>query len=356
MGSPPEDEPLELAFDPRTRRAAEAPPAPPVVISAPRAPEPEAAPAPRGPKLPAPVGVRGHWAYTLATWEWFRGWRGRVAAEDAAVRTACDARDEAFMALGGTSLAPENAAATAGDAEVGAFAATLARFDAESRALASRRAESLAAAERANTDTAAAMTGFDERISEVRAAHRPHETALRLLEGRLEDTRRQRAAVEARAAKGPDARVTADRERFEAEFHALESQIDEKRRAVAVGRRQVEALEHEQHLVRKAGAQEVASLEGRATQASEEILRLAERRRAALMDLGHEVLRRGLSFPADGGAVEAARLALAALDAARDHRERVLAERREIDLAPCVRTLAAAVMLAVGLALLVVLV
>lgn len=354
MASPPEDEPLELAFDPRRR--SDVPPPPVPVIPAPRAAETEAPPPERGPRLPAPIGVRGHWAYTLAAWEWFRGWRGRVAAEDVAVRTACDARDAAFAALGEAAVAAENAAAGAEDAEISAFAATLARFAAETRALEVRQAESLAAAERATADTAAAVSELDARLAEVRAGYRPHEMELRRLERGLEDTRRQAAAVEARAAKDGEAGVVADRARVEAQRQALEAQADERRRAVDAGRRQEAAVEHEQSLVRKAGAQEVASLASRATQASEEIVRLGERRRAALMDLGHEVLRRGLSLPVDRGATTTARAALDALDAARTHRERVLAERREIDLTPCLRTMAAAVMLAVGLALLVVLI
>jgi hypothetical protein len=355
MGSPPEDEPLELAFDPRTRRAPEVSPvAPAPMIPAPAPPEPQDPSPPRGPMLPPPVGLRGHWAYTLGAWEWFRGWRGRVAAEDVAVRQACDARDAAFVALGEASLAPGNAPATSEDAEIAAFAATLSRFAAEAEVLTTRRTQSLDAAARATADTTRAIAGFETRLSALRAEYRPHETELRLLEQRLDDTRRQLNAVSAREAKGGDPRAAADRDRFETARIALEAQVAERQRAVEAGRRQVEALEHEQTLVQKAGAQEIALLEGRAKQASEEVERLAERRRAALMDLGHEVLRRGLVLP--GGTEETlrARTALEALETARSHREGVLAERREIDLAPCIRTLAVAAMLAVGLALLVV--
>jgi len=354
MASPPEDEPKELAFDPRLPPVAPPPQAP--SRPPPRAAESEAPGPERGPILPEPIGVRGHWAYTLATFEWFRGWRARVEAEDAAVRTACDSRDAAFMALGEVAVASENAAARVSDAEISAFATTLAQFDAETNALEVRRAESLAATERATADTAAAVSELDARLAEIRASARPHEMELRRLEQHLEDTRRQAAAVEARAAKEGDTTVGADRARIETQRQALEAQADERRRTVDAGRRREEAVEHEQRLVRTAGAQEVASLASRAAASSEEVVRIGERRRAALMDLGHEVLRRGLSPLGDRDVAAAARAALEGLEAARAHRERILAERRVIDLTPCLRTLAAAVMLAVGLALLVILI
>jgi hypothetical protein len=313
-----------------------------------------ATPAPQergGPALPPPTGVVGHWRYTLGAWEWFRTWRKRVSAEDTVVREAVDARDLAFVALGEAARAL--AATSPDDTELVAFAATLSRFDDQAGSLGARNEELRQAAERARADTAAAVAGFDTRLSALRAEAAPLEAAATGVKQRLEVLERQQIALAARNARARDAAIAVDLERNEVQRQALREELSRHEAAVSALRRRADALTEEQRLVEKAGEREAMELIARADRALNEGGQLADRRRATLMDLGHEALRRGLDHASLRAPMLAARTALQHLDAARLHREGVLAERRDIDLAPCLRTLAAAGLLMIGLMLLV---
>lgn len=293
----------------------------------------------------------GHWRYTLGAWEWFRTWRTRVNAEDTAVREAVDARDAAFVTLGEAARAL--AATSPDDAELVAFAATLSRFDDQAGSLGARSDELRQAADRARADTATAVAGFDTRLSTLRAEAAPLEAAITGIKQRLEALERQQIALAARNARARDAAIAVDLERNEAQRQTLRDELTKHEATVSALRRQADALTAEQRLVEKAGEREASELVARAERALNEGGQLADRRRATLMDLGHEALRRSLDHASLRAPLTDARAALQRLDAARAHREGVLAERRDIDVAPCLRTLAAAGMLMVGLMLLV---
>ena len=293
----------------------------------------------------------GHWRYTQATWEWFRTWRTRMAAEDRAVRKAVDERDAAFVALG--EVTRSLAETTPADPELQAFAATLSRFEREAGSLGARQQELLAAADRARADVDAAMSGYDARLATLRQESAPLEMALRAVSERLESLKRQAIALAARNTRARDASIATDLERNELTRLELEVERARLEAAVAASRRQADALTEEQRQMGIAGEREIIELRGRAERASTEGGQVAERRLATLQDLGHEALRRALTAEPLVAPREVARGALERLEAVRARREQVLAERREIDLAPCVRTLAAAGMLMVGLILLV---
>lgn len=242
------------------------------------------------------------------------------------------------------------------DPELGAFVATLSRFEAEAGTLEGRQGELRQAADKVAADTEAALKAFDARLAALRTEAAPTEQAATVARQRLEDLVRQHTALSNKQARTPSAALQADVERNATARATLEAELARLEPLVAALRRQADALTDEQALTRRAGERQAAELRAMADRVGTEAGQLGGRRKATLMDLGHEALRRGLTAEPLRTPSADARAAVAALEAARRHREEVLAERREIDLKPCLRTLAAAGAVMIGLILLAVLV
>ncbi|MCB9534836.1 MAG: hypothetical protein H6704_01080 [Myxococcales bacterium] len=324
------------------------------------------------PALPAPGGVAGHVRYTVAAFRQLRAWRLRLSAIDVELREAVRRRDEALADVGKAALARGEAVGRSAD-RLEAFGDTVGALEAEQQAADARRDAlgiELAAAE---DDRRTALDALDGRIAELRATMAPlqrdAERARRKaaeLERLLASQQEQRRSFEARLTRlGHSEAAADDADRVEAivaERRALEARIDaldaavldhEQQRARAlepVGgldtqldelERALEAARAERAEAQRAGDARCAALTGRLTEAEHAAELLARRRRAVLVDLGREVMRE--EHGSQGEASEAARAALAQLEALRDERERLLARRAAFDGRPVRRTVGATV-------------
>ncbi len=324
------------------------------------------------PALPAPGGALGHLRYTLAAFRLLRAWRLRLAAIDLELREAVRRRDEALADVGKAALARGEAVGRSAD-RLEAFGETVGALEAEQQTADARRdglGIELAAAE---DDRRTALEALDARIADLRTAAAPLQRAAERarrkageLERLLASQQEQRRSFEARLARlGRSEAEAEEAERVEAllaERRDLEARIDaldaavvehEQQRAVAlepVGGleaqldeldRALEAARAERAEAQREGDARYAALAGRLTEAEHAAELLARRRRAVLVDLGREVMRE--EHGSQGEASEAARSALAELEALRDERERLLARRAAFDGGPVRRTVGAAV-------------
>ena len=263
------------------------------------------------------------------------------------MRAAVESRDTALIAVGeGVRRLSEGATP---EPELAAFAQNISRFEAEAGSLDAMNTSLRTEAERARGDVDAAVRAFDQRLAAVRGEAAPQEQALAQLLRQTDDLARQHAAFTTRQSRSPDPGVAADLARNEQKRAEISAEVARLDTIVTQLRRQADALTDEQAATRKAGDRQVQLLLSRAEKAATDARQMQGRQRATLMDLGHEALRRGLSHPDLAEPAALAKAEIAALEAARTHRELILAERRQIDLAPCLRTLAGAAVVLGGL-------
>lgn len=334
------------------------------------------------PALPAPGGLLGHVRYTVAAVRQLRAWRLRLAAIDLELREAVRRRDEALADVGKAALARGEAVGRSAD-RLDAFGDTVGALEAEQQAADARRDAlgiELAAAE---DDRRAALEALDARIDDLRAAAAPLQRDVERARRKAAELDRlaasqqaQRQSFEARLtrigrseAEAPDAErveaLLAERRDLEARLDALDTalaELEQQRAAVlepvAINSAELETLDQALEAARaerveaqREGDARCAALAGRLAEAEHAAELLARRRRAVLVDLGREVMREEKG--AHGVAQEAARTALAELEALREERERLLARRAAFDGGPLRRTAAATVgALALGLLLL----
>lgn len=322
---------------------------------------------PPSPSTPpaAPRGIRGHLVYTWRAFGRLRAYRRALEALDVELRDAVIRRDEALAGLGEATLA--GSADRSGD-RIGAFAVTLASLDTERSSIDGQRETltiELAATEADRRARVAEFEARRERIEAERvtlerglARHRrelaeltreaAHDASLRTkLHSRLthitdpetledaDDTElalyhEERPTIEARLAELDEAVGPRD-ERLAALAEPIERHEDD---LTALDER-VEALGDEQARLLEATDSRIGELRAAREDVLEQLARLDERRRAALVDLGREALH------LDDGADRAAREARETLDEiARLRRERsaLHTRRAAFDDAPIRRT------------------
>lgn len=324
---------------------------------------PSLPPWPELPPLPSAAGPLGHLRYTLAALRLQRLLRQHLDAHDAALRAAVADRDDQLVALGeATLLAPTL------EARATAFQHTLAVLDSE-QATAARAHEALQVEYAgAEADRRAAEARFDVRLEELRALLRPVERRLERTRREAETLRReldaqasQALAIEQRIARehqALDAETDPAARARLAEEHArhlealdrvnqARAAVEQRRLAVVAplerdeGERaalQAEVIEAEteRQVVVGAAATRQEALKGEVDEAHRRLDALDARRRAALMDLGREMIEAHPSATGEGHT--AARAALAHIAAIRRARTRLETQRGAIDLAPVRRT------------------
>lgn len=325
---------------------------------------------PPSPSLPpappaTPRGIRAHLVYTWRAFGRLRAYRRALEALDVELRDAVAHRDEALAGLGEATLA--GSADRSGD-RIGAFAVTLAGLDTERSGIDGQRETftiELAAAEADRRARVAEFEARRERLDAERVAlerglagHRrelaaltreaAHDAALRTkLHDRLthitdpetldaaDDTElalytEERPTIEARLAELDEAVGPRDER-----LAALAEPIGHHEDGLAALDDRVESLGDERARLLEAIDGRIAELRASREEVLEQLARLDERRRAALVDLGREALH------LDDGADRAAREARETLEEiARLRRERTSlhARRAAFDDAPIRRT------------------
>lgn len=311
-----------------------------------------------------PKGPISHLKYS-----WHAARRRRAIARaieslDERLRAAVGLRDERLAALGEATLAQH-----AGGARARAFAETLDRLDSDNTAAEAAwdatRVE-LASTEIEQHETQARLerdlAELQAQLKPLRRALDADRRALADLEKAAEAADEQEAQQARQLTRAADRLKTTTDDEVRAELvaqqQALEASLSDLRAAAAPRAEQLAAqaaplqdqeavideLEALQARTEEDGASAVAAAKARVTlntdelkQAKGRMERLVARRRAVLMDLGHEVLH---AFPEGRTpAQESARGALERIDGLRAERRELDAQRMGIDWVPVERTL-----------------
>lgn len=310
--------------------------------------------------LPSPRGVRGHLRYSFAALRRRRRLRQALDLVDERLRVAVSRRDEALARLGQSALSERR-----DGGRVRAFHETLTRLDEELAAAQAARDAAVSEREAAEADRRDAVARFDGQAETLRVALEPVERRLERkrkdrtkVEERLNALARRRAAAEAElAAVGAEALDEAGeaaqaerRSRLKGRLDELSTQLSQAEAEREEARAPIVALSAERETLLaqldelkadRANALEsadeaLALLAAEEAQADARLNRFQARRKAVLMDLGHEMLA---AFPDDEGpAQQDAKAAFAHIQALRAERDTLDARREAVDLQPVWRT------------------
>ncbi len=294
--------------------------------------------------LPEARGVRGHLKYTWALVKWFADWRGRIRAADDALREAVDARDAALVALGEAAARP----GACDVPEVERFAVTAEALRGQARVAEERALTLVSVVDRSEADMRAELDGLDAQLDAARRALQAEEVAVAEHRRRAEDAQRRLTALEGKRA----AEHLAELEQLRAGLRSLGVESVPVQLRAEATRRRIAALVEERALTQHARAVHLEGVRREREGALRETAQLLDRRRAALADLGREVMRMALQAPTLTEAVETAQARTQACEVLRDGRRGVLLERSGVDLVPALRSLAVLGGLLLGLLLL----
>jgi chromosome segregation ATPase len=308
----------------------------------------------RAARFPAPDGVAGHVRYTVAAVRFLVEWRRTLRRLDRDLSYAARERDRRLGALGEAARAQAGA-----DARVAAFGATASVIEEEQAAVDHERKATQGTLDRARADLRRDLGALEAQIAEAQVRLAPHATEQLRLEGRTEDLVRARQAalmklrgLRERSTGAEEVRAAAaEVDGLDADLDALEAELSTCEAEVARHRQALDALRRRHDEVRRAGEARVAELEAAVARLTVRGDALQARRRATLVDLGHELARQ----PDPRAGLEApwtdAREGLTRYDLCRQTREQVYAEAGALDRRPIRRT-ATATALAIGALLL----
>ncbi len=317
-------------------------------------PEPLPVRAPR-PLLPPAVGLGGHVRYSFAAIRFLLAWRRRLRELDEDLSRNARERDLLLGALGEAARS-----ALIEDARVAAFGATASVLEEERAAVDRERESGQSELDRTRADLRRDVQALEAQIAEAQRLLSPHAAERIRTEGRheelvrlreaavqrvraLRDARNQAAAPEDAARLAAEAQTaSAEVERLDAALDAAEAALAAAETEIARHRHHLEALRRRLDDVRRAGEGHIAELEAAVRRLTTRAEAVVARRRATLVDLGHELAREPSPRPGLADAWRAARTGLERYEHCRTTRELVYAEGSAFDRKPLRRTLLAA--------------